>query len=62
MGIKKFYIQTGIGKAKYVVSFYNGRKKHKDGSAFYEIRIFKNKKDLKKFTDSLLKKGYKMRD
>jgi len=61
MGMKKFYIQQGIGKAKYVVCYHNGRKKHKDGSAFYDIKIFKNKKDLGNFTDSLLKKGYKER-
>jgi hypothetical protein len=56
--VKKFYIQQGIGHAKYVVNFHNGRKKHEDGSAFYDIRIFKNKKDLQKFENKLLKLGY----
>ena len=60
--MKKFYVQYGIGRAKYVVSYHNGRKKHKDGSNFYDIKIFRNKKDLKKFTDGLLKKGYKMKE
>ena len=55
---KTFYISYGISKAKYVVSFHNGVKKHQDGSDFYDIKIFKNKKDLEKFRESLLKKGY----
>jgi hypothetical protein len=59
MGMKKFYIQYGIGRAKYVVMYHGGKKKHKDGSNFYDIAIFKNKKDLEKFKNSLLKKGYK---
>ena len=57
--VKKFCTQTGIGKSKYVVSFHNGRKKHKDGSAFYDIKIFKNKKNLKNFEDKLVKLKYK---
>lgn len=58
MGRKEFYIREGIGKAKYVVSFHNGIKKHNDGSDFYDIKIFKNKDSLEKFRQSLLKRGY----
>jgi hypothetical protein len=58
MGEKEFYTNYGIGKAKYVVNFHNGIKKHKDGSSFYDIKIFNNKKDMEKFTNSLLKRGY----
>jgi len=58
---KNFYIQEGIGKAKYVVNFHNGVKKHNDGSDFYDIKIFKNKKDLDKFKETLLKRGYEER-
>ena len=57
--MKKYYVQKGIGKAKYVVMYHNGRKKHKDGSAFYDIKIFKNKKDLGNFENKLLKLGYR---
>ena len=32
-----------IGKAKYILSYYTG-KKHADNSNFYDIKIFKNKK------------------
>jgi hypothetical protein len=33
----------GVGRAKYVVNYFTG-KKHQDGSDFYDIRIFKNEK------------------
>ena len=41
---KQYHLQMNIGKAKYVVNHYNGIKTHKDGSPFYDIKIFKNKK------------------
>lgn len=57
---KVYYIQYGIGKsAKYVVNFHDGVQKHKDGSDFYDMRIFHNKKDLTNFELSLLKDNYK---
>lgn len=56
--MKKFNIITNIGKAKYVVNFHNGVKTHKDGSQFFDMRIFKNKKDLAKFTNELISEGY----
>jgi hypothetical protein len=37
-----------VGKAKYVVSYYTG-KKHSDGSDFYDVRIFTNKKYKNRF-------------
>ena len=57
--MKKFYIQYGIGKAKYVVNFYDGKKKFEDGSEFYDIKIFRNKKMMEKFVNTLKKRGYK---
>jgi hypothetical protein len=57
--MKKYNIMYGVGKAKYLVNFHDGEKKHKDGSEFYDIRIFKNKKDLKAFTNDLRTQGYK---
>jgi len=44
----EYNIMYGIGKAKYVVNYYTG-KKHKDGSKFFDIAIFKNKKKMDKF-------------
>ena len=58
-GKKRFYQQDGIGRAKYTISYHDGKSKHKDGSDFYGIQILKNKKDLEKFRSELLKKGYR---
>ncbi len=55
---KTFYRRDNIGKAKYTISSYDGIQKHKDGSPFFGIDIFKNKKKLKDFTDKLLSEGY----
>jgi hypothetical protein len=58
-GKKRFKRQDGIGKAKYTISYHDGKQKHKDGSDFYGIQIFRNQKDLEKFRTALLKKGYR---
>ena len=58
-GKKRFYQRDGIGKAKYTISYHDGKSKHKDGSDFYGIQIFKNKKELEEFRSELLKKGYR---
>ena len=44
--------QSNIGKAKYVVNYCTG-KKHADGSDFYDIAIFKNKKKKDEFVQEL---------
>jgi len=41
-----------IGTSKYVVNYYTG-KKHKDGSDFYDIKTFSNKKDKDNFIKEL---------
>ena len=58
-GKKRFYQQNGIGRAKYTISYHDGKSKHKDGSDFYGIQILKNKNELEKFRSELLKKGYR---
>ena len=58
---KEYYWQENIGKAKYIVSLYDGIQTHKDGSPFYGIRIFKNKKKMKTFIKELEKEGYNER-
>jgi hypothetical protein len=55
---KTFRYQCGIGTAKYLVSFHDGVKTHKDGSPFFDVRIFKNKKALALFVKSLKQSGY----
>lgn len=56
--VKRFYIQSNIGKARYVVNFHDGIKKHDDGSDFYDIEIFKSKKALGVFVQKLRNEGY----
>jgi hypothetical protein len=53
-----FYRQDGIGTAKYTISYHNGTDKHKDGSPFYGIALFKNKKRLDRFVNQLTEEGY----
>lgn len=56
---KIYYRQDNIGTAKYTVSYHNGKKKHKDGSPFFDIAIFRNKKKLMAFIRELVSDGYK---
>lgn len=49
----EYNIMYNVGKAKYVVSYHDGVKKHKDGSKFFDIAIFKNKKKMKEFINKL---------
>ena len=56
---KLYYIQNNIGKAKYVINFHDGKQTHKDGSPFYGIKTFKNKKKLATYEKELINQGYK---
>ena len=55
---KRFYVQYNVGTVKYLVNYHNGIEKHNDGSDFYDIKFFKNKKKLKCFTNDLKNNGY----
>lgn len=57
-GKKNYKVQHNIGRAKYVLSFHDGKKKHPDGSDFYDIAIFHNKKDLDRALNKLGEEGY----
>ena len=59
--MKTYYRQDNIGKAKYTVSYNDGIKTHSDGSPFFDIAIFKNKKQLHSFINDLISDGYKER-
>jgi hypothetical protein len=54
-----YNIQHNIGRAKYVVNYYDGFKTHKDGSKFFDIAIFRNKPSLRAFVSQLNASGYK---
>lgn len=58
-GEKRYYTMDDVGKSKYTVNFYDGKKTHSDGSEFYDIEIFKNKKKRDDFIKDLMSKGYK---
>lgn len=51
--VKDYNVRYGIGGAKYVVN-YCKFKKHKDGSDFYDIAIFKNIKKRDEFIKNLI--------
>jgi hypothetical protein len=57
-GKKVFKVNPGIGKAKYSISSHDGKKKHKDGSDFYDIEIFNNKVDLEKGIKKYTSNGF----
>lgn len=57
--MKKFNLMYNVGKAKYVVNYHDGIKKHKDNSLFYDLGIFKNKKNFNSFIKKLKLEGYK---
>jgi hypothetical protein len=56
---KKYNTQINVGKVKYLVNYHDGKKTHKDGSPFFDIETFKNKKLFFDFIKELKKQGYK---
>lgn len=56
--MKQYNIMQNVGTAKYVVNYHDGIKEHKDGSEFYDIAIFRNKKKMNSFVSKLRKDGY----
>lgn len=57
--MKKFSIQYNIGRAKYCLSYTDGIQTHRDGSEFWGIAIFSNKKKLNDRIKEMEKQGYK---
>ena len=56
---KNYYLRLNVGKAGYVVSFHDGIKTHKDGSPFYDVKIFTTRLATTVFMAELRSKGYK---
>lgn len=56
--MKQFYLQQNIGTVKYLLNYHNGERTHKDGSPFFDIKGFSNKKKLESFTKGLVAQGY----
>jgi hypothetical protein len=59
--MKTFYTQDNIGNVKYVVNFHDGVKTHGDGSPFFDIKTFRNKKLRDKFCEELKSQGYQLK-
>jgi hypothetical protein len=55
---KEFNTKFNVGKAKYVINYHDGIKKHKDGSNFFDIAIFSNLKKFNTFKANLIMTGY----
>jgi len=55
---KEFRTQNNIGRAKYTISTHNGIDTHKDGSKFFGIEIFSNKKKFEARQKELLAERY----
>ena len=53
-----YKIINNIGNAKYTINFHDGEMSHRDGSPFFDMRIFKNKQKLNAFEKDLLEKGF----
>ena len=51
----RYNIMYNIGKVKYLVNYYNGIKKHKDGSDFWDIKCFRSKLKMQKFIKHKIK-------
>lgn len=56
--MKEFYEMMNVGHAKYVINYHDGEKKHRDGSRFFDIAIFSNKRKKEQFVKSLCQMGY----
>lgn len=56
--MKTYNLSFNIGRSKYVVNFHDGVKTHKDGSPFYDIAIYSNKRKMEAFVRRLKKLGY----
>jgi hypothetical protein len=59
---KLYYTRDNIGKVKYTVSTHDGEQTHSDGSPFYGIATFSNKKKRDAYIQDLKKDGYKLRN
>lgn len=59
--MKEFNEMQNVGKAKYVVNHHDGVKQRPDGSPFFDISIFSNKRKKGGFVAGLMRRGYKVR-
>jgi hypothetical protein len=58
---KLFYLMDNVGRARYTVNTHDGESTHPDGSPFYGIAIFHNKRKRDRFVRDLKRAGYSER-
>ncbi len=58
-GQKYYKVFSNIGKARYILSYTDGQKMHSDGSDFWDIAIFSNKKAFDEAIMKWEKLGYR---
>jgi hypothetical protein len=56
---KQFNLMYDVGRAKYVINYHDGIDTHSDGSPFFGIKLFSNKRLFEKAQKDLIKQGYK---
>jgi hypothetical protein len=56
--IKNYYTMDNVGSSKYSISDHDGVSTHKDGSPFYGMHLFKNKRKHNAKLKELKKAGY----
>ena len=61
-GIKRYYEMANVGTVKYLVNTHDGVDTHKDGSPFYGVATFSNKRKKDAFIRALVRDGYVHRD
>ena len=54
----RFNVMFNVGTAKYVINYHTTGEKHTDGSPFYGIKTFQNRKDFDTCIKSLKDQGY----
>lgn len=58
---KDYFVMCNVGTVKYLVNYHDGMTAHNDGSRFYDIATFRNKRKRDLFIRELKKTGYKER-
>ena len=55
---KQFNTMYNVGRAKYVINHHDGKDTHKDGSPFFGIYTFRNKRKFEAKKKELIRAGY----
>jgi len=58
MPIKRYSEQFNVGTVRYVVNFTDGSQRHRDGSPFYDVKLFSNQRKKNAFIRDLERQGY----